>query len=114
MRWPKVMDESPGPPAQPRRDRIIAVFDRWVAPGWPNRRSPIKGNVKRHFSPSARCRHFFVSAFSPTVCTCTRDRVVLLRRRSFVLRVVTRNDEILLPPCGSISLLRRRHSFLKH
>jgi hypothetical protein len=29
--------------------------------------SPIKGNVKRHSSPSARCRHFFVSAFSPTV-----------------------------------------------
>src|SRR5260370_863982 len=28
---------------------------------------PIKGNVKRHSSPSARCRHFFVSAFSPTV-----------------------------------------------
>jgi hypothetical protein len=32
-----------------------------------NRTSPIKGNVKRNTSPSARCRHFFVSAFSPTV-----------------------------------------------
>jgi hypothetical protein len=31
------------------------------------RKSPIKGNVKRHSSPSARCRHVFVSAFSPTV-----------------------------------------------
>src|SRR6266478_6033774 len=30
------------------------------------RRGPIKGNVKRKISPSARCRHFFVSAFSPT------------------------------------------------
>ena len=30
-----------------------------------HRRGPIKGNVKRHISPSARCRHFFVSAFSP-------------------------------------------------
>src|SRR5467141_1136802 len=29
-------------------------------------KSPIKGNVKRKISPSARCRHFFVSAFSPT------------------------------------------------
>jgi len=47
---------------------------------------------------------FFVSAFSPTICTCTRDRVVLLRRRSFVLRFVTRNGEILLPSCGSIPL----------
>ena len=25
---------------------------------------PIKGNVKRHNSPSGRCRHFFVLAFS--------------------------------------------------
>lgn len=33
------------------------------------------------------------------------NRVVLLRRRSFVLRFVTRNGEILLPPGGSISLL---------
>ena len=32
-----------------------------------DRTSPIKGNVKRHFSPSARCRFFSVSAFSPTV-----------------------------------------------
>src|ERR1700680_2398453 len=47
---------------------------------------------------------FFVSAFSATLCTCTRDRVVLLRRRSFVLRFVTRNGEILLLPCGSIPL----------
>src|SRR6267143_329577 len=31
----------------------------------PNR--PIKGNVKRQISPSARCRYFFVSAFSPIV-----------------------------------------------
>jgi hypothetical protein len=29
--------------------------------------SPIKGNVKRHISPLARCQHFFVSAFSPIV-----------------------------------------------
>src|SRR5258708_2118742 len=28
---------------------------------------PIKGNVKRNTSPSARCRHVVVSAFSPTV-----------------------------------------------
>src|SRR6202521_810701 len=32
-----------------------------------NRKSPINGNVKRHISPSARCRHLFVSAFSPIV-----------------------------------------------
>jgi hypothetical protein len=32
-----------------------------------NRKSPIKGNVKRQNLPSARCRSFFVSAFSPIV-----------------------------------------------
>ena len=31
------------------------------------RTCPIKGNVKRQLCPSARCRSFFVSAFSPTV-----------------------------------------------
>src|SRR5215469_5308889 len=29
--------------------------------------SPIRGNVKTNISPAARCRSFFVSAFSPTV-----------------------------------------------
>ena len=37
--------------------------------------------------------------------------MVLLRRRSFVLRFVTRNAEILPVRCGSIPLLWRRHSF---
>src|SRR5271169_3514877 len=88
-------------------DRKPALYPTSAASGWqPSllRCSPIKANVKRHFSPSARCRHFFVSAFSPTALTCTRDRrVVLVGRRSFVLRFVTRNGEIFLPPCGSIS-----------
>src|ERR1700730_8426780 len=47
---------------------------------------------------------FFVSAFTPIVFTCGRDRIVFLRRSIFVLRFVTRNGEILLLPCGSIPL----------
>ena len=36
--------------------------------------------------------------------SCTSPKRPMLRRRSFVLRFVTRNGEIPLPPCGSISL----------
>jgi len=73
--------------------------------------SPIKGNVKRNISPSARCRSFFVSAFSPTVLTCTLDSSVLLLRPSLFFRFRVRSAGTFPLPCGSISLLWRRHSF---
>src|SRR2546421_5653545 len=58
------------------------TFRTFSQPAWGTRRSPIKGNVKRNISPSARCRNFFVSRHSAQLFerALSRDaRVVFLR-----------------------------------
>src|SRR5260370_7778262 len=75
-RWPSSC-ETPSPPGFLRvalrngrssccPDNTPVYEGRFGNPQTGLRRGPIKGNVKRNISPSARCRPFFVSAFSPT------------------------------------------------
>ena len=61
---------------------VLPRFGQLLHQNAPTRKSPIKGNVKRNISPSARCRNFFVSRHSAQLFerALSRDaRVVFLR-----------------------------------